>query len=340
MRLLALMADTIREVYSKKIIAGLIAVEMLILGVTALVLFLPGMQAEYDEAGDMTFRQPLPSGSTYSSTMRGGGDSSWRSDSISLLGDSTWSDSSGNFGADSRVFAPTDSPAPPRDASADDPSTPRSLTEKVRGQLSTIPVVLSLAVLFLGLFATAGVVPSMMRKGTIELLLSKPISRSVLLFGRVAGGVAVMGINHLAFVVGIWTIYGAASGVWLHGFLLWMTILPFLAYVTVYSGVVLLSIVTESWVLPLSLAYIHVMILNTFLYGRDGTIYRWIEEDWIRWVGEGLYWGLPQISDLTNMTMESVYTASLDSWIPVAHSIAFIAVTSALSAWRFSRKDF
>lgn len=340
MKLLALMADTVREVYSKKIIAGLVVVELLILGITALVLFLPGMQAEYDEASDMSYRQPPPAQRSYGSAARERSDTSWKSDSLSLLGDSTWIDSTEQGGEDSRVFSPADTGSSRGVSNDNEESGPRALVEKVRGQLSTIPVVLSLAVLFLGLFATADVVPSMMRKGTIELLLSKPLSRPVLLFGRVAGGVAVMGINHLVFVVGIWTIYGAASGVWLNGFLLWMTLLPFLAYVTVFSGVVLLSIVTESWVLPLSLAYIHVMILNTFLYGREGSIYRWIEGDWIRWVGESLYWGLPQISDLTNLTMESVYASSLDSVVPIAQSLVFIAVTSTLSAWKFTRKDF
>lgn len=340
MKLLALMADTIREVYSKKVILGLIVVEALGLGVIALVLFLPGMQAEYDEARGLEAHVPATDATRNGTRPDEPNDSSWRADSLDLLADSMWAEASTAISGHSGVFTAAGSSGAGKRASQATTEVSRRLLEKVKGQLSTIPVLLSLGALFLGIFATAGIIPTMMRRGTIELLLSKPVSRPTLLFGRITGGMAVMALNHLCFVCAIWTLYGAASGVWLPEFLVWMSVLPFLAWATTYSAVVYLSIITESWVLPVSLAYIHVMILNNFIYNREESIYMWIHGSWVRWVGEALYWMLPQISDLSNITMEAVFASSLPTLSPVLHSIAFIAIMSILSVWRLIRRDF
>lgn len=339
-RISALVADTIREIYSKKIIVGLMVVEAIILVVTALVLFQEGMQAEYAEARELSVVVPGESGRGRASSRDARRDSTWVTDSLALLsgdslatpGDASTAGGSAVFGTDSGAGSPT------IQANVSDASP--ALLEKVRGQLGAFPVFITLGVLFLGLFATAGVVPSMMERGTIELLLSKPLGRPLLLLGRMLGGIGAITLNHALFVICLWTLFGLASGIWLTSFLLWTIIIPLFSFVTVYCGVVLLSILSGSWVLPVSIAYLHLMILSGLLYARESTLYVWVDNIVVHWLADALYWGLPQVSNLSSMTMESVYASSFESWTPFIQGVLFILISGALAVWRFERKDF
>ena len=62
--------------------------------------------------------------------------------------------------------------------------------------------------MFLAVFASAGLIPSVLEPGRIELLLSKPVSRTHILLGRFAGNVLVVSRNITFLVLGVWTILG------------------------------------------------------------------------------------------------------------------------------------
>ena len=72
----------------------------------------------------------------------------------------------------------------------------------------------------LAIFASAGLTPVLLEPGRIALLLSKPISRPVLLLGRYAGNVLIVALNHIYLVVSIWLIIGSKTGIWERRFLL------------------------------------------------------------------------------------------------------------------------
>ena len=60
--------------------------------------------------------------------------------------------------------------------------------------------------LLLAIFSSASFVPVMLEKVTIDLLLSKPISRPQLLIGKYLGGLLVVFLNILFLIVGVWLI--------------------------------------------------------------------------------------------------------------------------------------
>jgi ABC-type transport system involved in multi-copper enzyme maturation permease subunit len=60
----------------------------------------------------------------------------------------------------------------------------------------------------IAVFASAGLVPSVLEPGRIELLLSKPVTRRHILLGRYLGNLLVVAANSLYLVLGIWTILG------------------------------------------------------------------------------------------------------------------------------------
>ena len=66
----------------------------------------------------------------------------------------------------------------------------------------------------LAVFASAGLVAAVFEPGRIELLLSKPVSRTHLLLGRYLGNVLVVAANMVYLVLGSWIIFGMKTDVW------------------------------------------------------------------------------------------------------------------------------
>src|SRR5947209_1167026 len=90
----------------------------------------------------------------------------------------------------------------------------------VRQTQSVIAMVLYFVGIGLSIFASAGLVAAVFEQGRIELLLSKPVSRTHLLLGRYAGNVLVVAANILYLVAGSWIIFGVKTNVWGTGFLI------------------------------------------------------------------------------------------------------------------------
>src|SRR5260370_42611389 len=71
----------------------------------------------------------------------------------------------------------------------------------------------------LAVFASAGLIPSVLEPGRIELILSKPVSRAHILMGRYVGNIAVVLLIVSYLVIGTWTILGIKTGIWSANFL-------------------------------------------------------------------------------------------------------------------------
>lgn len=70
------------------------------------------------------------------------------------------------------------------------------------------------------ILVTAPIIPHTFEAGAIDLLLSKPVSRSFLFLTKFVGGCAFITINAAYFIIGMWLIAGTRFDVW-SGKLLW-----------------------------------------------------------------------------------------------------------------------
>ncbi len=75
---------------------------------------------------------------------------------------------------------------------------------------------------------TAPIIPDMFQPGTLHVLLSKPLSRSLLFLSKFVGGCAFILLNVTYLIVGFWLIAGLRFGIWNHGFLKCIPIFLFL----------------------------------------------------------------------------------------------------------------
>jgi ABC-type transport system involved in multi-copper enzyme maturation permease subunit len=92
---------------------------------------------------------------------------------------------------------------------------------------------------------TAFFVPNMLRKGTVDMLLVKPISRPVLLFYKYLGGLVFIFLNTAAAVGGLWLALGLRSGLWGFGPLIAIPAITFF-FAILYSVSVLVGVVTRN----------------------------------------------------------------------------------------------
>jgi hypothetical protein len=95
---------------------------------------------------------------------------------------------------------------------------------------------------FVAVLVTASIIPQMFDAGSLNLLLSKPISRSFLFLFKFIGGCAFTVIAATLLFVGLWAILGLRMGMWSHRMLLYIPIYLFLFSiyyaVSAFSGLV------------------------------------------------------------------------------------------------------
>jgi ABC-type transport system involved in multi-copper enzyme maturation permease subunit len=218
--------------------------------------------------------------------------------------------------------------------------------------------------ILIGVVITAFFVPSMLRKGTVDLLIVKPIPRPLILLYKYVGGLSFVFLNSLFVVVGMWLVLGLRSGIWAPGFLVSILTITFF-FAILYSLSVLLGVLTGSPVVSILLT-----VVAWFALWLVGTVYTGLEglrknegaqqasgvPGWVFTTVDVLHFVLPRTKDVdilsTKVISRGVLTEAeikhrgLDklpdlNWAEsLSVSGAFMAVMLGLASWRFAVKDY
>jgi ABC-type transport system involved in multi-copper enzyme maturation permease subunit len=97
---------------------------------------------------------------------------------------------------------------------------------------------------------TAFFIPNMLSKGTIDLILVKPIRRWSILCFKYLGGLTFIFLNTAFAILGIWLALGLRSGIWANSFLLMIFVLTFF-FAILYAVSTLAGVVTRSAVVAI-----------------------------------------------------------------------------------------
>lgn len=101
-----------------------------------------------------------------------------------------------------------------------------------------LPLIVNLLLGVLGVFiailVTGSIIPEMFQSGSLQLLLSKPIGRSLLFLAKFIGGCSFVFVNITLMIVGLWLIVGLRLEVWNHN-LLWCIPLFVFLFMVYYS---------------------------------------------------------------------------------------------------------
>jgi ABC-type transport system involved in multi-copper enzyme maturation permease subunit len=192
--------------------------------------------------------------------------------------------------------------------------------------------------LLFGVFATAGVLPEIMTRGTIDLYISKPIGRPFILLGKYLGALTAIALNVLYNIGGLWIMFGLTTGIWSIPFLYTFVMLTF-SFAVLYCFITLLAIIIRSSGFVIMVSFLYVFVIDGLLYNRQRFLYGFIENSIIRKIIDCFYYVLPQISDLQANTLRLVAGGSMTP-APIYYSAASGVVALILAIILFNRKDF
>ena len=188
----------------------------------------------------------------------------------------------------------------------------------------------------LALFATGGLVAALTERGQVDIVLTKPISRSAVLAGRLLAVMAVMLALTTYLFGAVWLVMSIKSGLWNPRFLLAIGAV-FGMFAVLYSVVTLVGVWSGSG--PLSLvATLGLLFVSLVL--AIPTLAEQVNAFW-RPVVRGGYHLLPKFGSVgTTMVPQLATGGPVGSLYPLLSSLAFGAVCYALAFVLFTRKDF
>lgn len=193
-------------------------------------------------------------------------------------------------------------------------------------------------IILFGVFATAGVIPDMLERGTVDLYLSKPISRWQLLLGKYTGAVTAIAINILYFLAGAWVVFGLKCGVWGPTLLISSLTMTFM-FAALYALVVFFATWTRSTAATIILTYLYLFILGGILQNREFSLYLISENTFYRTIVDGFYYLFPQISAMQENAAKQIMGLEMD-WKPFLQSFLSGSVFLLAAAVILKRRDF
>lgn len=192
--------------------------------------------------------------------------------------------------------------------------------------------------LLLSIFASSSFIPVMLEKGNIDLLLSKPISRSQLLLGKYFGGILVVFLNISILVIGIWLIILFKFSIVSFSLLFTIFTITF-SFAVLYSIIVFSGIISGNSVLGMMLSYLIFLILSPLLASRN-VWFQFIKSDLAKDIVSFFYYILPKTSEIDKMTNTLVLNQQINNYQPLYSSLIFLTLMIALSIYIFEKKDY
>ncbi len=190
--------------------------------------------------------------------------------------------------------------------------------------------------LFLSLFSTADIIPSIMTKGRLDLYLARPVSRAQLLIGKYLGAVFVVTANIVYAIVGIWLVIGFKTGVW-NVYFLYSGLTIVFMFAVLYAVLTLIGVFSKSTSVLIIAVYLLISI-SPVLAQRDKIFLFPLGIVW-ETVIDALYWIVPKYYELTVMTHELVEGLSILSWTPIISNLIIALVALNLGIFIFSKKS-
>jgi ABC-type transport system involved in multi-copper enzyme maturation permease subunit len=200
------------------------------------------------------------------------------------------------------------------------------------------------SIMLFGIFGVAGLIPSMLEKGTIDLFLSKPLARTELLMARALGAVSGIAVNLVYFFLGIWLIFGLKIGVWHWGFLS-SVIYVIYAFVCFFSVVTLVGLIMRSAGISIMLAFAF-SIISWGLELREKGLYRIWDNVIYHRLLDALYYLTPQLNAMLDNSTRVVGKLPFIpnpvefTFMPFIYSFFSTSLLYFLSCWYFSRQDY
>lgn len=205
-------------------------------------------------------------------------------------------------------------------------------------------VIIFFVSVFLAIFATAHLVPRLQDKGTVDLYLSRPVSRTRILLERYAAGMLLASLNIGYLILTIWLIVGIKTGVFeirflLVGWIILLLVAVFLAFAF------LIGVLTSSTAVSIMSSFALFFIALTL--SSHTRIEDALNSEWARQLVHASYWMLPKVWELLMGTMKFLHPEEMPPELVESLSVysymttvAFGIAAMVLAVILFNRKEY
>ena len=225
-------------------------------------------------------------------------------------------------------------------------------------------------IILIAVIVTAFFIPNMLRPGSVVMLLSKPISRSMLLLFKFFGGLFFVLILSSFVVGGVWLITGIRAGVWAPGVFMVIPLMT-LSFAILYAVSTVTAVLTRNSIVAIlvTVAFAGLLwlvgkveaVAMIFRFQADAVAELKKEDPqypvWTK-ISGGLNRVLPRWHDIDVLTGQTVAeslmtlkqqeaqgTAAVQKHLPswggtIGVTALWIAALVAFACWRFSTKDY
>ena len=191
--------------------------------------------------------------------------------------------------------------------------------------------------LFLAVFTTGSQVPNLVKRGTVDLYLSRPLSRTHALLGRFAGAVTLVAANILLLCGGTFLIVSLKTGVWNPRFLAAGGLI-FVAFLAFLGLMVLVGVLSGSTPLSIMIPYA-IYVISMPLVAHD-KIAAAMDSRLAATVVQWLYWVLPKSAEMGRDMVRLVMGEAAPSAMATLTTLGFGAACLALAVVLFNRKNY
>lgn len=193
-------------------------------------------------------------------------------------------------------------------------------------------------VIFLLVFGSAGLAPSFLGKGRVELVLSKPIDRWRLLSMKFLAVYLVKAVVLMVVASAVWMTISFRLGVFNWGFFPGL-LFACLQFLVVYAIVFFFGVLTNSAAAAI-MGYFIIRIGTDLLAGRK-VLYSFLGEDSLwKTVLDGLYHISPKIGEMSQNYLPLMTGKGIADFYPVWSTTLIAIVFFLATLLYFRRKDY
>jgi ABC-type transport system involved in multi-copper enzyme maturation permease subunit len=186
-------------------------------------------------------------------------------------------------------------------------------------------------------FGSAGLIPSYLGKGRIELALSKPIGRFRLMSMKFAAVYIIMIAILAIMTISVWAVMSIRLGSVSWNFF-WGLLFSFLQFLVVYAIVFLIGVATQSAAAAI-MGYFIVRI-GAGLFAQREVLYNFLGDSVWKTILDVCYHILPKIGEMADNYVPLLEGRGIRDAYPVYSTIGFAIVAFLGALLIFSRKDY
>jgi ABC-2 type transport system permease protein len=190
---------------------------------------------------------------------------------------------------------------------------------------------------FLAVFATGSQVPNLQHRGTVDLYVTRPISRTHLLLGRFLGAVTLVTANLVFLCGGVFLIVSLKTKVWNLRFLAAGAVI-LVVFLSFLGFMYLVGVLSSST--PLSIMLPYALYMISLPLAAHNRIAAAMDSRLAAGVVHTLYWILPKTAEVGRDLTGYVLGRTTPAMLPLATTAAFGAVCLGLALLVFNRKSF